>query len=58
VIRELRERDFRDRNRADSPLRPAPDSVLLDSTDMTLEEAVRAAEAIVEAKLTTAHSNS
>ncbi len=58
VIRELRERDFRDRNRADSPLRPAPDSVLLDSTDMTLEEAVRAAEAIVEAKLTTAHTNS
>jgi hypothetical protein len=26
--------------------------VLLDSTDMTLEEAVRAAEAIVESKLT------
>jgi len=57
VIRELRERDHRDRNRADSPLRPAPDSVLLDSTDMTLEEAVRAAEAIVEARLATTHSN-
>ena len=52
VIRELRERDHRDRNRADSPLRPAPDSVLLDSTDMTLEEVVRAAAAIVESKLT------
>ncbi len=51
VIRELRERDYRDRNRADSPLKAAPDSVLLDSTDMTLEEAVRAAEAIVEARL-------
>jgi CMP/dCMP kinase len=51
VIRELRERDYRDRNRADSPLRPAPDSVLLDSTDMTLEQAVLAAEAIVEARL-------
>jgi cytidylate kinase len=54
VIRELRERDYRDRNRADSPLKPAPDAVLLDSTDMTLEEAVRAAETIVETKL--AHS--
>ena len=51
VIRELRERDYRDRNRADSPLKPAPDAVLLDSTDMTLEEAVKAAETIVETKL-------
>jgi len=57
VIRELRERDYRDRNRADSPLKPAPDSVLLDSTDMTLEEAVRAAEAIVEAKLAAQHAS-
>ncbi len=51
VIRDLRARDERDRNRADSPLRPAADAVLLDSTEMTLEEAVRAAQAIVEAKL-------
>jgi CMP/dCMP kinase len=51
VIRDLRARDARDRNRADSPLKPAPDAVLLDSTDMTLEQAVRAAEAIVAAKL-------
>jgi CMP/dCMP kinase len=51
VIRDLRARDDRDRNRADSPLKPAADAVFLDSTNMTLEEAVRAAEAIVEAKL-------
>ena len=51
VIRDLRARDERDRNRADSPLRPAADAVLLDSTHMTLEEAVEAAEAIVAAKL-------
>ncbi len=51
VIRELRERDRRDRDRADSPLKPAPDAVLLDSTDMTLEEAVAAAEDIVKARL-------
>jgi CMP/dCMP kinase len=54
VIRDLRARDERDRNRADSPLKPAPDAVLVDSTDMTLEEAVRAAEDIVAAKLATA----
>jgi cytidylate kinase len=51
VIRDLRARDARDRNRADSPLKPAADAVLLDSTNMTLEEAVQAAEEIVAAKL-------
>ena len=51
VIRDLRARDERDRNRADSPLKPAPDAILLDSTNMTLEQAVRAAEEIVAAKL-------
>ncbi len=51
VLRELRARDERDRNRADSPLRPAADAVLLDSTHMTLDEAVRAAEAIVSSRL-------
>jgi len=51
VIRDLRARDARDRNRADSPLKPASDAVLLDSTEMTLEQVVQAAEAIVEAKV-------
>jgi cytidylate kinase len=47
VIRELKERDERDRNRADSPLRPASDAVVLDSTAMTLEQVLAAAEQIV-----------
>jgi cytidylate kinase len=51
VIRDLRERDLRDRNRADSPLKPAEDAVMLDSTNMTLEEVVTAAEDIVAARL-------
>jgi cytidylate kinase len=51
VIRDLRARDERDRTRADSPLKPAADAILLDSTNMTLEEVVTAAEAIVAAKL-------
>ena len=54
VIRDLRARDLRDRNRAESPLKPAPDAVLLDSTHLTLEEVIAAAEAIVAAKLTPA----
>jgi cytidylate kinase len=52
VIRDLRARDERDRNRTDSPLKPAPDAILLDSTDLTLDEVVSAAEAIVAARLT------
>ncbi len=53
VIRDLRARDERDRNRADSPLKPAEDAILLDSTSLTLEEAVLAAEAIVASRLST-----
>jgi len=56
VIRELRERDLRDRNRADSPLKPAPDAILLDSTNMTLDEAVAAVEEIVARRLSQIHS--
>jgi cytidylate kinase len=52
VTREMHARDERDRNRVDSPLKPAPDAVLLDSTSMSLEQAVAAAEAIVEHRLT------
>jgi cytidylate kinase len=51
VVRELRARDERDRNRADSPLKPAEDAVTLDSTQMTLDEVVARAEAIVAEKL-------
>jgi len=51
VIRDLRTRDERDRNRADSPLRPAADAILLDSTHLTLDEVLAAAEAIVAKKL-------
>jgi cytidylate kinase len=49
VIRELKERDERDRNRSESPLRPADDAVILDSTTMSLDEVLRAAEEIVRA---------
>jgi len=54
VIRELHARDERDRNRADSPLKPASDAIILNSTSMSLEQAVTAAEAIVDDRLRTA----
>lgn len=48
VLEEIRERDRRDRTRADSPLGPAPDAVLIDSTDLTLEQVIERAAALVE----------
>ncbi len=57
IVRELHARDERDRNRVDSPLKPAPDAIFLDSTEMTLEQALAAAEAIVESKLGPAHTS-
>jgi CMP/dCMP kinase len=54
ILRDLRARDERDRNRADSPLKPAADSVLLDSTNLTLDQAVSQAVEIVAGKLRSA----
>ena len=48
---ELRERDRRDRTRATSPLEPAPDAVILDSTSLSEEEVMKRVEALVEQKL-------
>jgi len=50
VIAELRERDRRDRSRAASPLEPAPDAVIIDSTGMTIEEVMAKAETIIAAR--------
>jgi cytidylate kinase len=51
VIRELKERDARDRGRAESPLRPAEDAVIMDSTAMSLEQVLATAEEIVRSHL-------
>lgn len=51
ILDEMRERDRRDRTRAESPLRPAEDAVVLDSTAMTLAEVLAQAERIVLAHL-------
>ncbi len=48
VLREMRERDQRDRTRANSPLRPAEDAVVIDSTELPLEAVVARAVALVE----------
>ena len=50
VLAELRERDRRDRTRATSPLVPAPDAVVIDSTNLSLDEVVQRAVEIIERK--------
>ncbi len=48
---ELRERDRRDRTRANSPLEAAEGATLLDSTSLSEDEVMQRVEALVELKL-------
>ena len=49
VLADILKRDERDSNRAAAPLKQAPDAYLLDTTDMDISTAIRAAIDIVEA---------
>jgi cytidylate kinase len=49
VLADIKKRDERDSERAIAPLKPAPDAVLLDTTQLDIEAAFRAALSIVEA---------
>lgn len=51
VAEQMRQRDERDRSRAASPLEPAPDAVIIDSSRMNIDQVVARAEELVHAKL-------
>ncbi len=51
VAAELRARDHRDRTRAISPLVPAADAVVIDSTSMTEDEVLQKIEELLQRKL-------
>ena len=51
VLRELADRDARDRERAAAPLAPAPDALLLDTTDLDAEAVLAAAVEFILARL-------
>ena len=51
VIADLRARDARDAGRATAPLRAAPDALILDTSEMTIDEAVARATAEVKRHL-------
>ncbi len=48
VIADMKERDARDANRAIAPTKPAADAVMLDTTHLTVEQALAKAIEIVE----------
>lgn len=51
VLAQVKERDARDMGRADAPLRPATDAVLIDTSALSIDEAVAKALALVEKAL-------
>ncbi|MBW7921614.1 MAG: (d)CMP kinase [Rubellimicrobium sp.] len=51
VLAQVRARDARDTGRADAPLRAAPDAVVIDTSDLSIDEAVARAAAVVRARL-------
>lgn len=51
VLGQLRQRDARDASRADAPMLKADDAIELDTSEMSVDEAVREAIRLVEAKL-------
>ncbi|MFZ7091942.1 (d)CMP kinase [Primorskyibacter sp. 2E233] len=50
VLADVRERDARDMNRADAPLKPAADAVTIDTSKLDIEAAISAAISAIEAK--------
>jgi cytidylate kinase len=51
VLAEVLERDARDTDRTTAPLRPAEDAVVLDTSVLSVEDAIRAATDLVRARM-------
>jgi cytidylate kinase len=51
ILADIRQRDERDMGRTDSPLRPAADAHLLDTSEMSIETAFLAAKAFIDEAL-------
>jgi len=51
IIEDLVQRDQRDRTRAVSPLVPAKDAIIIDSTNLTIDDALARVESLVEQRL-------
>ncbi|MEK5744614.1 (d)CMP kinase, partial [Acinetobacter variabilis] len=54
LLSEIKERDDRDRNRAVAPLVPAADALVLDSTELNIEQVIEKALQYAREKLAVA----
>lgn len=51
ILSEIKERDYRDRNRTVAPLMPASDAIEIDSTSLTINEVVEQVLDLIKLKL-------
>ncbi len=51
ILDQIQRRDQRDRDRADSPLKPADDALLLDTTDLDIDGSFDAAVGLIKRKI-------
>lgn len=51
VLEDIRTRDARDRDRKDSPMRPADDAILFDTSELSIEDALEKAIATVRTRM-------
>lgn len=52
VLADLKQRDYNDSHRAVAPLKPAEDSILVDTTELHLEESVEKVIAVIQERIT------
>ncbi len=52
VLADLKQRDCNDSHRAVAPLKPAEDSILVDTTELNLEESVKKVIAVIQERIT------
>jgi len=52
LVEEIRQRDERDRNRSVAPLRPAEDALVVDSSDLSIDEVEATLWRYIQGRLT------
>lgn len=52
VLADLKQRDYNDSHRAVAPLKPAEDSILVDTTELNLEESAKKVIAVIQERIT------
>ena len=51
VLAQTKERDFRDSNRATAPLRPAEDAIIIDTSDLAIDDVFNKVCVIIDSKI-------